>query len=206
MEIDILLDVDGVLADFATPAVEILNRLTGQNLSPHEVDTWHVQDAYAPFVPPDKFPHVIESFRAAISTRGFCAELPVLPHAKEAVATLRAIPGIHVYPCTSPSLARHWVYERAQWLWKHFQFPHNEVIHTAAKFKCDGAMLVDDHVENVEKWLARRRGVGAVWHTPQNKNQNLPRWPHAKPEKQYDRPVRMQHWNEIIAQAHVLLK
>jgi 5'(3')-deoxyribonucleotidase len=159
----ILLDVDGVLADFLTPAIVILRRLTGKPWTHQDMPTWDLFDVVG---------HEWEKrFFQECGRRGFAESLDVYAGAREGVAQLQQISDIYIV--TSPMQHNPtWTYERESWLQKHFEIPASKVVHTSAKYLCRGDILVDDRPANVEKWIAQHpNGIGLLWDQPYNRSQ-----------------------------------
>lgn len=164
----VLLDVDGVLADFLTPALGILHRLTGRPWSADEITSWDIFDIVGR--------RWEEPFFEACNRPGFAANLDVCTGAKEAVGVLQEISDLYVV--TSPMHhSPTWTYEREGWLRAHFGIAGNRIIHTSAKYMCLGDVLVDDRPYNVQKWRYEHpNGLGILWDAPYNRSEKgLPR-------------------------------
>lgn len=157
-----LLDCDGVVCNFLTPALGILNRLTGLSRTEAELREWDILTLYPAG-------HK-EAFFNECNQPGFCASLPLLPNAVEFVTELRQV--AEVFIVTSPMNTNPtWVWEREQWLGKHFGFTSKQIVHTSAKHLCVGDVLIDDHPGNIEAWeLAHGpKGTGLLWDAPYNR-------------------------------------
>lgn len=157
----VLLDVDGVLADFLTPAIQILNTHSGHLYTPDHLQDWDVFSLY---------PRACEKpFYAACSEPGFCRGLSVIEGSAWFVEELFRLSDVFVV--TSPmNLSPTWAWEREQWLMEHFGIPSHKVIHTSAKHVCLGDVLIDDRPANVDRWQrAHPTGVGLLWDAPYNR-------------------------------------
>lgn len=164
----VLLDVDGVLADFLTPALGILGRLTGRSWRAEEITSWDLFEIVGK--------RWEEPFFETCAVPGFAAALEVCGGAKEAVAVLREISDLYVV--TSPMhLSPTWTYEREEWIRSHFGIGGNRIVHTAAKYLCVGDVFVDDRPYNVQKWRYEHpSGLGILWDAPYNRlERGLPR-------------------------------
>jgi 5'(3')-deoxyribonucleotidase len=130
----ILVDVDGVLADF-----------TGA------VREW---DLFA------LYPEDLQSMiKRRISDPGFCAELKVLPGAEEGVRELVQLGD--VYAVTSPWWSSPtWPYERTRWLDRWFGMPADRVVQTSAKQLVFGDVMIDDRPENLIEWRSCQQARG----------------------------------------------
>lgn len=156
----ILLDVDGPLADFHRPCLDIINELTGREYTLDMLTEWNLFEALG----------VSETVKSKTYARmkesGWCSTIPVCPGAVEGVELLRSV--ADVYACTSPMNGPTWTHERDGWLSRHFGFTSKQIIHTSAKYVCAGDMLIDDKIENLDKWKSWHPGGLAVrWIMPQ---------------------------------------
>ena len=162
----VLLDVDGVLADFLTPAIKVVQDITGAPPSADAMKDWNIFRGY------DK--KTENKFYDVFKSEGWCMSLELYPGARAGVQLLRDN-DLDVYFVTSPMHGRNWYYERAAWLMKHFDAKHDHVIHTNAKHVCVGRVLVDDKPAHVENWQASHPlSTGILWDRPYN--QEVTRW------------------------------
>jgi 5'(3')-deoxyribonucleotidase len=141
----VLLDVDGVLADFAGA----LLRWAGPKHSREQLTEWDLMKALG-----------IESRQAAFdeyaSEPGFCESLPVIDGAQDFVESLRRVADIVIV--TSPySAARLWTFERLRWLEHHFGFSKYDVIFAKRKYLVQGDIMIDDGPQNIDPFV---RGGG----------------------------------------------
>lgn len=154
----VLVDVDQVLCDFCTPAIQYVRERFGVDLELSRLRHW------------DMFVTLSEEQRCAFEEdffgEGRCASLDLLPGVVEAIEALRE--HAEVVAVTSPPRhSRHWVHERTQWLVSNLGFDDNSIIHTRAKHMIVGNMLIDDSPTNVTKWQEHHpQGVGLMWALP----------------------------------------
>ncbi len=149
------MDVDEVLADFQTPALEVMSSVTGLTYKPDDFTTW------------DIFGCLTEDQRLAVfkvlEQPGWCASLEVLPGSQEGIEELRSF--CDVFPVTSPFHSAPWVNERAAWLEKNFGWKRREIVHTGSKFRVIGDALVDDNPDHKTAWdEAHPGGLALLWH------------------------------------------
>ena len=160
----VLLDVDGVLADFIGGALQIVNDLFG---------TAHVREDVTQFDIAASLGLTAEQGavmkRAIGAMPRFAGALRVLDGAVEAVRQLHQI--AEIYIVTSPWNSNPtWCHDREAWLDRHFGILHARVIHTSAKHLVAGDILVDDKTSTLEQWRAAHPiGIAVQWATPHNR-------------------------------------
>lgn len=142
----ILLDCDGVLADFVGGVVKVVNeRLVARGVAPYDreaiVGKWHFEDQLG-----------IEKHELADIAKapGFCAGLQEIPWARQGVESLRR-DGHELYCVTSPWDGQHWMWERKQWL-RRFGFGQDCVVQCSAKHLLRADVLVDDKPSTIQTW------------------------------------------------------
>jgi 5'(3')-deoxyribonucleotidase len=158
----VLLDCDGVLADFIGGVLEIVEHTLGLAYKHEDVDRFDFCAALS------LAQHEARAVKSSISTRGFCSSLVPYDGAKRGVAALEEI--ADVYIVTSPwDSCETWEHERKAWLYRHFKIPSSRVIHTSAKHLVCGDVFVDDKTSAVAAWREAWRFATAVrWNTPHN--------------------------------------
>ena len=157
-----LVDVDGVLADFLTPSLAILSDLTNRRWVSEDFRTWDLFDL---------IPRTFEKpFFDAVNQPGWCMNIPVYEGAVTGITRLRELTDLYIV--TSPmNHVPTWTHEREKWLREHFSISHKRVVHTSAKFLCLGDFLVDDKPANIEAWEAEHaHGTGLLWDQPYNRS------------------------------------
>lgn len=160
----ILLDVDGVLADFITTYLHALAAVTGSYRHPAEVINWEIGKSLG----------LSEDTQRKVSTllrkEGVASSMPVYPGAIEGVKKLTLV--AEVYFVTSPFTSPTWTYDRDQWLDRHFGAVGKNVVHTAHKHLISGDVLVDDKPVNVRAWAkAWPLGTPVLWSQPYNERE-----------------------------------
>mgnify|MGYP001576197444 CR=1 FL=1 len=164
----ILLDVDGVLADFITANLRTLHAFGAGPFAHDDVTAWSIEDSLG----------LTSSQRARMKARwsepGFCASIPPYEGAQAGVEALRAIG--EVYAVTAPMWSGPtWQHERTEWLVKHFDFRREDVVSTAAKHLVRGDVLVEDKPEALHRWSSSwPDGLGVLWHQPYNAGAEWP--------------------------------
>lgn len=157
----VLLDCDGVLADFVAAFLDIVEEETGERFLHSDVGGFDIKIALGL--------DAAEAVRCySRITPGFCGSLAPIAGAIEGVASLQDV--ADVYIVTSPwNSCPTWMSERELWLKKHFAIHHSRVIHGSAKHLVRGNFLVDDKAETVIRWQAAHPDKSAVlWAQPWN--------------------------------------
>jgi len=173
----LLIDIDEVIGDFQTPLFDTFYRLYGRRLSPYDFDVWNIFDA----LPKEQ----CEALSLEMAKPGYCKAIPPAPGAIDAISILRQY--VDIYPVSNPFSSPTWVYERYEWLQKHFGFKRNKIIFTEAKFLISGDALLDDNPKNVTSWLEEHPDkLGMLWHIPNTRKMT-----------EYDY-LRVTSWEKVI--------
>lgn len=160
----LLLDCDGILADFLQPLLDRVNEERGTAFQWTACDQWDIGAAFG---------LDWKDLGRIVETPGFCASLPVYPGAVEGVAALQATHDI--YCVTSPFSGPHWMAERTAWLKQHFGFDKSHVIHCYTKRLVFGDLLLDDKPETVREWADAWPGAALLWDAPWNQGADIGR-------------------------------
>lgn len=180
MRTRVLLDCDGVLADFRTAAVDTIERFTGERHVPKS--DWELFGHLDP--------GIRERVEAEIHAEGWCRNLAPYSDAQEAVREMHQV--AEVYIVTTPYY-RHktWCYERTMWLYEHFDIADRNVIFARDKHLVEGDVFVDDKPSHVRTWREfHPEGHGVMWSSwLMEKNRDM-------------EPYRTQDWGEVLK--HVL--
>jgi len=157
----VLLDCDGVIADFLTPFLHYVNHFGRTSHTLSEMSKW---DLYESFSVPQDIRDLVD---AKINEEGFAQTLSLYPGAQDGVAALQAI--ADVYVVTSPWSSPTWNHDRRLWLKKHFDIGGDHLIATRAKHVCAGDVLIDDKTSTLERWNeCHPRGLPIRWAGPNN--------------------------------------
>ncbi len=160
----VLLDVDGVLADFVSGYLEIVRHITGRDYKPEQVTQFDIELSLG--LTPDEGR---ACKRMLGESRGFCESLDVYPESQEGVDALQMVADVYIVTAPWNSCAT-WTHEREAWLKKHFGIRPDHVIHTSAKYVCAGDFLVDDKVSACLKWQREHpSSLAVIWDTPHNR-------------------------------------
>ncbi len=166
----VLLDCDGVLADFVSATLDLVHTLGGRRHASDEVRTWEIFDSIGT-------PELRERVYDRMNREGFCRDvIRPYPGAVEAIADLRE--HADVYVVTAPFRTATWMSERLAWLGHHFALPADHVVFTERKQLVRGDVFVDDKPDHVRRWDAGRRactGRAFLWDQAYNREADLPR-------------------------------
>ncbi len=183
-----LLDVDGVLADFVTSALPLIEEVTGTRYEKHDFTTWDFFDV----VPKTHKAAVYASF----TRPGFCAGIPVFEGSREGVRRLRKLADVRIV--TTPIWGPHWYGERAAWLDKHIGIHESHIVFRSEKEFEHGDFLLDDRPSHVELWAARHpQGVGLLWSQPCNAQHVL--------SAHLPNVHRVSTWDEVVGRVEAML-
>jgi len=163
----VLLDVDGVVADFVGLYLDLVistvNPLGRQFNREAAQRRWDVGESLG-LTENEK-----AKTEAKIGNPGTALFMKVLSGAVDAVAKLEQL--VDVYFVTSPwDSSGTWMHDRAHWLERYFGTTGKNVIHTRHKHVCTGGYFVDDKVENVNKWGDHNVGRAILWEQPWNRS------------------------------------
>lgn len=139
----ILLDVDGVIIDFANHYLSLLARRHGVHRSESNITTFHFEQCVST---PDQNKAIWQHIEA---TPGLVYGLPAYDGAMDFLAALRQKG--RVVACTSPANAL-WTAERAQALQDRFGFAKRDIVVASDKSLVTGDFLIDDALHNCKEW------------------------------------------------------
>jgi 5'(3')-deoxyribonucleotidase len=199
----ILLDIDGVVANFIAGCLPHVLDLTGRLYEHDDVDQFMIEKALGLDAQQSKLLY------DQVCKEGWVEGLPAYEEAKVSVAALREF--ADVVPVTQPFLAsRHWVFERNAWILEHIGIDPRDVYHAFKKFRIHGDMLIDDRtshlIEWAEYWTSKMgRGAGVAVRLRRRYNENEP-WlrPHGSSEyPNAEWGVQVDDWAHLVRFARV---
>jgi 5'(3')-deoxyribonucleotidase len=164
----LLLDVDGVLADFISAALSILRNKFGVVDYHHDtIETWEM------FSSMPAHAHLKDEVYEILKKEGGCFSMLPYDGAVAAVQTLKRL--VDIVIVTSPFYgSKTWVHEREKWLEYFFNISHKDMIHTGRKELVHGDILVDDKLETIEKWSKRwPHGHAIIWDQRYNQSNEV---------------------------------
>lgn len=160
----ILLDCDGVLADFVGGFLKTLRDIDGVPRAHEDVTQYTIEEAL------DLTPETTASVHAQISQRGWCLGLQPIIGAREGVKALREA-GHDLVVVTAP-WPKHetWHWERLRWL-EELGFEEESVVFTWRKELVGGDLLLEDNPKILNRWMqshANQR-TGILFDQPYNR-------------------------------------
>lgn len=169
MKPTVLLDVDGILANFIAPVLDHIVEVSGRRYAHDDVKVWDIFTAL-----PD-VAHLESAVYDQMRMKRACFEIPLYDGAVDGVARLQELADVLIV--TSPlSGSPYWMFEREAWLSHHFGIKHKDIIHARRKEHVDGDIFVDDKVEHVEAWQKQHPTKWALlWDQPYNRMSRHPR-------------------------------
>lgn len=143
-KLDVVLDVDGVLADFVAATLRYLLEKHRVEIRPSHINVWDIVSV--PEIKPYK-----EDLWKAWAQKGYAQNLPVIEGTQETVALLRRYANIKF--ATAPMKANPtWIKERNAWLRRYFDARTVDITHTDKKSVVPGHFFVDDKPANIEEY------------------------------------------------------
>lgn len=161
----ILLDCDGVLADYCTACFDLIEQHTGDRHTHDEVTHWDL------FTTVGKG-HLKHILKETAAKGGWCLGFPMYPGSQDAVKRLEGLGELVIV--TSPMTTPFWAYERTVWLEQHFGIPKARIVHTEGKQFVKGDVLIDDADDNCVKWHKEYPdALSLLWDAPYNRDVDL---------------------------------
>jgi 5'(3')-deoxyribonucleotidase len=161
----ILIDVDGVFANFADYYLDYLNFVFETNYKYEDITDFDMEKSLE-----------LNDFQKFIMDRwrskpGIASNLSVDQDVVDTIILLDAISDVY-FLTSHLSSNPTWVYERDLWLQHHFG-PNlgRKVIYTKHKQAVTGDIFIDDCYENIVKWAEYNpKGAAYLWTAPWNVN------------------------------------
>lgn len=156
-----LLDVDGVSADWLTPALEVVAQETGRQYAYDSFDSWHIEATF------ERDGLDASRLFSLIYAHVDIRTLPLLPGARKAVEALAAMGDVYFVSAVENVRAR------GEWLEEHFGhlgLGRRNLVATPAKYVVSGHILVDDHEAHIAAWgKAHPEGAALLFAQPYNR-------------------------------------
>jgi 5'(3')-deoxyribonucleotidase len=166
MKPTVLVDVDGVVADFSGHTIKML-RFDFKIPQDVVIDNYNMEQSLLPYGIKPKDLHKI--WKKPL----FCSSIRLIPRSVDSIYRLSQ--SFTVVFLTKP-MEDHstWHFERTSWIENNFKGLYEEIIFATNKWRVDGDAFVDDHAENVQAWSAKHPSkASAIINQPWNKNSNI---------------------------------
>lgn len=164
----ILLDVDGVLADFIGHLIAQCES-SGTPMPPREDWTFYWDTCLTHEQRSAAYRLLDDQLLRPSTGAEFCRTLPVIEGAQEAVAFLSQIGKVYIVTATWRACAG-WEKARRDWLKEHFGIHPRDVISTSEKHLVRGDLFIDDKPNQVSAWSeANPFGAARLFHRPHNR-------------------------------------
>jgi 5'(3')-deoxyribonucleotidase len=158
----VLVDCDGILADFMTPCIDFINERTGMSHTVDEVRGWNAFECL-------KYEYLEAQFFDLVTRGGWCSGM--IPYSGAQDGLRRLSLEAEVVIVTSPMQSLPWALERTQWLKRYFNVPHERIVMTRTKRYVSGDFIIDDLAENCADWLSGNlSGTALLWTRPWNED------------------------------------
>lgn len=142
----ILVDCDGVMADFSSAYLNVLEEVTGRQTYYEQITSFHFEECIA------TAEEDAECWRRIKARPGFVLSLSPeqgLLQLESALALLRELG--QVVCVTSPVWGSSWADERYKWL-TGFGFDKRTIVFASDKSHVHGDVLIDDAIHNLDEW------------------------------------------------------
>lgn len=152
----LLLDCDGILADFHESYLKLIEYYTRQKFEKNKLYSWETLECLGLQDFKIKGVRLKDILKSDIARSDFCLNIPVYENTKSQVDKLKEL--FEVIVVTSPMHVCNWVYQRTTWLEKNFNITKDKIIYASCKQYVKGDIFVDDSYQNCLKWSEMNPG------------------------------------------------
>ncbi len=138
----ILVDCDGVVADFTGAVCREASEILQRRVDPAEITQWNLKASL------EMTNKQTQALYSRIQRKGFCSNLEPLPGAVSAVKKLQSL-GFVTFVTSPWDSSPYWMWERIQWLLDFMEADMKDIIHTHQKWLVKGDIIIDDRPSNV---------------------------------------------------------
>lgn len=159
----ILLDCDGILADFCQSIFDLIEAHCGDV---HTLDQVSENDIFEALGKG----HLKHLFTDAVARPGWVAAMKPYAGSHEMVKELERRGEVVIV--TSPMLKTpsRWTYERNVWLMMQYGIPKTRIVYADSKHYVDGDVFIDDTPEHCRAWSSfHPRALTLLWDRPYNR-------------------------------------
>ena len=166
----VLLDVDGVIANFVDPFIKMTNITLGTSFKPEDVTEYNIQKSLELSDKQFKRVGIAIGNISAYGGSGMASDIEPLPGAVAGVKSLIDVSNIYFVTSVFDVCPR-WSYDRKKWLCKYFGDEiGRRTIFTGHKYMVRGDIFVDDMPYHVDSWAKENYGYAILWKQHYNKN------------------------------------
>ena len=163
----VLLDVDGILADFIGSVLDIIKKETGIEFYENNIKTFEMFED----LKTSKY-NIKNICYKHFKKPKYALKLKLLDGSVQAVERIKELADIHVVT-TPMHMNPTWTFEREQWLKKHFNIDYKDITFTSKKYLLKGDVLIDDNEFNVRSWSKENPNSKAfLWSKSYNEHIN----------------------------------
>jgi 5'(3')-deoxyribonucleotidase len=157
-----LMDIDGVCANWIGASLPHIREITGVDHQYDDVKKPMIEDALG------LTPEQARRFYEIVSSRGWCAAMPLYDGVREGVTRLSRM--VDIFPVTKQFPSDFWVRERERWLLDQLGIDPDRVVHTDSKFLVRGDLFLEDRIKNLERWHEEfPDGITILYDQPYNR-------------------------------------
>lgn len=182
----VLLDIDGVCADFITRALKHLEPIR-PGLSHDDITAYRME------IPIGLTEAQTALWHQAVCERGYCASIPTYAGAKEGVARLKELGDVH--PVTFPFPGSPWwILERETWLQEHLGIDPGMAVYTKTKHVIAGDIFIEDTTSYLVEWR-KHNPDGAAFRMRRAYNAHEP----------FTHGITVGDWSELVREVETVL-
>lgn len=158
------IDCDGVLADFTSKTLDILNNFKNTSYKYEDIKQW---DFLRQFLDSEE---EVKNFKNSLNDHSLFSILEPYPGTQKYIEELKKYGKIYII--TSPMKEYdNWILHRDNWLLDNYDIKKDKIIHTRAKYRVHVDLFIDDKPSNVNKWKKQwPDGIGILFKHQGNKN------------------------------------
>lgn len=172
----LLLDMDGVVANFAKTLIEEYNKTFNASLSLDQWTSFEVSHCFGK--------EAFDKMEPLYNAPGFFEKIEPYPGSLEVINDVAE--KVHIEVCSTPTklplsdgkrqLNPHCAFEKFEWIHKHLPVLSNNITLTTRKHLLQADVLVDDALHNIATWCkSNPGGIGFLVDRGWNQTTNLPR-------------------------------
>lgn len=161
----LLLDCDGILADFHSTYLGLINSYTGKSYVLDDIKDFSIEDSL-------DVREYSDRIKNDFDVHDLCEYLEPILGSEEAVEYLNS--KINVVIVTAPFSSYKWVNQRYNWLRWNYNIDASNIIFTKNKTHINGDYFIDDSLDNCVKWaVTHTQNICMLWDRPWNRKNRV---------------------------------